>query len=47
MNEQVKEQPKPFFVRFLEEQQALVVQTDVKAGKPDQTMKYPSDSDET
>jgi hypothetical protein len=49
MNEQVKEQPKPatpLFVRFLEQQQALSVQTDVKAGKPNYTMKYPSDGDE-
>ena len=36
----------PFFVRFLEAQQALAVQTDVKAGKPNYTMKYPSDGDE-
>ena len=50
MQEQVKEQqpkPAPFFVRFLEQQQALAVQTDVKAGKPNYTMKYPSDGDET
>jgi hypothetical protein len=45
MKEQVKEQPKPvpFFVRFLEQQEALSIETGVKAGK---TMKYPSDSDE-
>jgi len=36
----------PFFVRFLEQQQALAVQTDVKAGRPNYTMKYPSDDDE-
>ncbi|MSR63530.1 MAG: microviridin/marinostatin family tricyclic proteinase inhibitor [Planctomycetes bacterium] len=36
----------PFFVRFLEQQQALAVQTDVKAGRPNYTLKYPSDSDE-
>jgi hypothetical protein len=46
----VKQEPKPievpFFVRFLEQQQALSVQTDVKAGRPPQTMKYPSDGDE-
>jgi len=46
----VKQEPKPievpFFVRFLEQQQALAVQSDVKAGKPNQTMKYPSDGDE-
>ena len=48
MKEQVKEQPKPapFFVRFLEQQEVLAVQTDVKAGRPPQTMKYPSDGDE-
>ena len=47
MQEQVKEpQLVPFFVRFLEQQEALVVKTDVKAGKPNQTMKYPSDGDE-
>jgi len=44
MNEQVQEQPKPFFVRFLEQQ--LVVKTDVKAGSPNHTLKYPSDGDE-
>jgi len=48
MKDQVQAQPKPvqtpFFVRFLEQQ--LAVQTDVKAGKPDQTMKAPSDRDE-
>lgn len=46
----------PFFVRFLEAQEALQVRTDVKAGKkpgggggggpPIVTMKYPSDDDE-
>ena len=46
MNEKTQEQPKPFFVRFLEQQQALAVQTDVKAGRPPQTQKYPSDGDE-
>jgi len=47
MNEQVKEpQPKPFFVRFLEQQEALVVKTDVKGGRPPTTQKYPSDGDE-
>ena len=34
----------PFFVRFLEQQEALEVQTGVKAGR---TLKYPSDGDET
>jgi hypothetical protein len=48
MQEQVKEQqpkpvPPPFFVRFLEQQEALTVQTGVKAGR---TLKYPSDTDE-
>lgn len=40
--------PKPFFARFLETQEALQVETDVKAGKPPpmHTMKYPSDNDE-
>ena len=40
------EKPKPqvpFFVRFLEQQEVLVVQTDIKAGR---TLKYPSDTDE-
>jgi len=46
MNEKTQEQPKPFFVRFLEQQQVLAVQTDVKAGKPNYTLKYPSDGDE-
>ena len=46
----------PFFVRFLESQEALEVRTDVKAGggghggggggPPIVTMKYPSDDDE-
>jgi HAMP domain-containing protein len=38
----------PFFVRYLEAQQdeQLEVKTDVKAGKPEQTMKAPSDRDE-
>jgi hypothetical protein len=44
MNEEVKEvqpqpDPTPFFVRFLEQQEALAVQTGVKAGR---TLKYPS-----
>ena len=53
MEEQVRVQrpepaPAPFFVRFLEQQEALVVRTDVKAGRPpeDVTHKFPSDSDE-
>ena len=33
----------PFFARFLEPQEALEVQTGVKAGR---TLKYPSDTDE-
>ncbi len=42
----------PFFVRFLESQEALQVKTDVKAGRPPGggfpivTHKYPSDDDE-
>ena len=43
----------PFFARFLEAQEALQVETDVKAGKPPTgtwppvvTMKYPSDGDD-
>lgn len=36
---------KPFFARFLE-QQKNQVKTGVTAGRPDQTMKYPSDNDE-
>ncbi len=45
----------PFFVRFLEAQEALQVKTDVKAGRPPGggghgpplvTLKYPSDDDE-
>jgi len=47
MQDEVKEQrpePKvPFFVRFLEQQEALAVQTGVKAGR---TLKFPSDTDE-
>ena len=45
MKEQIikEQQPKPFFVRFLEQQEALSVETGVKAGK---TLKYPSDADE-
>ena len=47
MEEQVKEQQRPiqvpFFVRFLEQQEALAVQTGVKAGR---TLKFPSDTDE-
>jgi len=50
MNAPKAQDPKPvqqpFFVRFLEQQQALTVQTDVKAGRPNYTMKYPSDNDE-
>jgi hypothetical protein len=50
MNAEKPQEPKPahepFFVRFLEQQQALAVQTDVKAGGPKYTMKYPSDNDE-
>lgn len=38
--------PTPFFVRFLEQQETLAVQTDVKGGRPHVTLKYPSDGDE-
>ena len=34
----------PFFARFLEDQKR--VRTGVKAGKPAQTLKYPSDSED-
>ncbi|WP_437286320.1 microviridin/marinostatin family tricyclic proteinase inhibitor [Sorangium sp. So ce406] len=34
----------PFFARFLEDQKR--VRTGVKAGKPAQTMKYPSDNED-
>jgi hypothetical protein len=40
-------QEQPFFVRFLEQQEALEVETDVAAGKfPFVTMKWPSDGDD-
>jgi hypothetical protein len=48
MNAPKAQEPKPvqqpLFVRFLEQQ--LAVQTDVKAGRPNYTLKYPSDDDE-
>ena len=41
---------KPFFAKFLEKQteetEDLKVQTDLKAGRPLTTLKYPSDRDE-
>jgi hypothetical protein len=40
------DQQKPFFTRFLENQEPAKVKSGVKAGKPAQTMKFPSDSDE-
>ena len=36
----------PFFVRFLESQEFPDVQTDIHAGRPMETTKYPSDKDE-
>ena len=39
----MKQEKRPFFARFLEEQELSKVKTDVKAGK---TLKYPSDNDE-
>ena len=43
MNDPKPQEPNPvqhpFFVRFLEQQQALSVQTDVKAGGPKYTLK--------
>lgn len=39
----MKQEKKPFFARFLEEQELSKVKTGLKAGK---TLKYPSDSDE-
>lgn len=41
-----QESRKPFFARFLEGQEAATVKTGVKSGKPEQTLKYPSDGDE-
>lgn len=45
MNKQKKVPNKPFFTRFLEQQQLQAV----AGGKPppDHTLKFPSDSDET
>ena len=44
MNRKMKELPsKPFFTRFLEKQELH----DVTGGRPAQTLKYPSDNDET
>jgi hypothetical protein len=36
----------PFFARFLEGQRDLKVKSGIKAGRPNYTMKYPSDGDE-
>lgn len=41
----MKEKQRPFFTRFLEEQESIKVKTDVKAGKRI-TLKYPSDDEE-
>lgn len=40
------DQQKPFFVRFLENQEPAKVKSGVKAGWPIVTHKYPSDDDE-
>ena len=45
MTEQTADR-KPFFARLLEAQQLDQVKTDLKAGKPEHTLKYPSDGDE-
>ena len=37
---------KPFFARLLEVQELDKVQTDLKAGRQDRTLKYPSDGDD-
>lgn len=37
---------KPFFAKFLENQIKKDNLVNTKGGKPDQTMKYPSDSDD-
>lgn len=42
MNKKKPLPTKPFFTRFLEQQQLK----EVTGGKPAQTLKYPSDSDE-
>jgi hypothetical protein len=43
MNRKMKELPsKPFFTRFLEKQELQ----DAAGGRPETTMKYPSDGDE-
>lgn len=41
-----REEKRPFFARFLENQELVQVKTDVKAGGPKNTRKYPSDDDE-
>ena len=40
------ETKKPFFARLLESEKNLEIKTGVTAGRPDQTMKFPSDDDE-
>jgi hypothetical protein len=40
-----KKQRSPFFARFLEGQQFPQVKSNVKAGKPPISLKYPSDDD--
>lgn len=37
---------KPFFARFLETEKPEEVKTEVEAGRPVTTLKYPSDRDE-
>lgn len=41
-----QESNEPFFVRFLETQEVLAVESDVKAGPHFHTLKYPSDNEE-
>lgn len=44
MNKQSKKLPvKPFFTRFLEQQKLQ----EATGGRPDHTLKFPSDNDET
>lgn len=41
----IKKTKSPFFSKFLEEQKIENL-NELKGGKPDMTMKYPSDNDE-
>ncbi|MCI0366162.1 MAG: microviridin/marinostatin family tricyclic proteinase inhibitor [Phycisphaerales bacterium] len=45
-DDQPNTEQRPFFARFIEGQGVPNVRSDVRAGKPNQTMKYPSDGDE-